>query len=165
VPPSADTLPEETASGRADAATRERSSSNAAPRREPSAPAELPLIAWRCSSCGRTSFPPRSRCSYCWSEDGAEVELPAEGEVHSFTTIHVGRPGTTVPYTVAYVDVDGVRLFARLEGESRIGARGRVHALAPAGEPPRFVVEVEASGPDAAGEPDARDGEEATRDG
>lgn len=132
--PSADTVPEESLRP----AAPERKA-----RREPSAAIELPPIAWRCSACGRTSFPPRSRCSYCWSEDGAEVELPAEGEVHSFTTIHVGRPGTPVPYMVAYVDVDGVRLFARLEGEPRIGARGRVHALAPTGEPPRFVVEVE----------------------
>lgn len=116
--------------------------SQEAARRERSAALEPPPIAWRCSSCGRTSFPPRARCPWCWGEDGAEVELPAEGEVHSFTTVHVGRPGTPVPYTVAYVDVGGVRLFARLEGEPRIGARGRVHALAPGGEP-RFVVELE----------------------
>jgi uncharacterized OB-fold protein len=94
------------------------------------------LTAWRCASCERTSFPRRDRCPWCWSEQGAEVALPDEGEVHSFTTIHVGRPGTPTPYTVAYVDVGPVRLFARLEGEPRVGARGRIRTVAAADAPP-----------------------------
>lgn len=109
-------------------------------------PGERPLLlAWRCGACDRTSFPPRNRCPWCWSEDGGVVVLPMEGEVHSFTTIHVGRPGTTVPYTVAYVDVGPVRLFARVEGEPRIEARGRIRSVGPSGEPPEsapLVVEI-----------------------
>jgi uncharacterized OB-fold protein len=103
------------------------------------------LLAWRCGECGRTSYPRRERCPFCWSEEGAELALPTEGEVHSFTTIHVGRSGTPVPYTVAYVDVGDVRLFARLTGEPRVGARGRIRVVAAPDDPPEsssLVVEV-----------------------
>lgn len=103
------------------------------------------MVAWRCGTCDRTSFPRRDRCPWCWSEDGTEVALPEEGELHSFTTIHVGRPGVPVPYTVAYVDVGTVRLFARVQGEPRIGARGRLRPTVGPDDPPlspSLVVDV-----------------------
>jgi uncharacterized OB-fold protein len=96
------------------------------------------INAWRCAACGRTSYPPRRRCPSCWSVEGLLAALPTVGKVHSYTTVHVGRPGTEVPYTVAYVDTGGVRLFARLEGEPRVGARGRIRT-----ETGTIVVELD----------------------
>jgi uncharacterized OB-fold protein len=103
------------------------------------------LLAWRCADCGRTSYPVRSRCPACWSESGAEVALPAEGEVHSHTTVHVDRPGMPAPYTLAYVDVGDVRLFARVTGQPRVGARARVRLASGPNDLPEstsIVVEV-----------------------
>jgi uncharacterized protein len=107
---------------------------------------EGPPFAWRCAACGRTSFPPRGRCPSCWSEEGDATELPAEGEVHSFTTVHVARPGMEAPYTVGYVDAGPVRLFARLRGEPHVGARGRIRVeTGSGGDGPRaaeFVLDL-----------------------
>lgn len=102
-------------------------------------------VAWACASCGRTSFPARGRCPSCWSVEGRETPVPRQGEIHSFTTVHVGPPDTDLPYTVAYVDAGPVRLFARVQGEPRVGARVRIVPVeaGDASPAPSFVVELE----------------------
>ncbi|WP_136707390.1 OB-fold domain-containing protein [Agromyces sp. H66] len=45
------------------------------------------------------------------------------GVVYATTTIHVGLPGHEAPYTLAYVDVDGGRVLAPVDGRATVGER------------------------------------------
>lgn len=45
------------------------------------------------------------------------------GVVYATTTIHVGLPGHDVPYTLAYVDVDGGRVLAPVDRRVAVGER------------------------------------------
>jgi uncharacterized OB-fold protein len=92
-------------------------------------------LCWKCAACGLTSYPDRGRCPECWSEEGATEALPTEGEIHTFTTVYVGPPGTDLPYTVGYVDLGPVRVFARLLGEPQVGGRARLQRVEPRGWP------------------------------
>lgn len=104
------------------------------------------LLGWRCAGCGVTSFPDRGRCPQCWSEEGTREALPTEGQVHTFTTVHVGPPGSELPYTVGYVDLGPVRVFARLLGEPDVGSRARLERIEPRGRFPRPATFVFAVG-------------------
>lgn len=75
------------------------------------------LVSTNCTSCGHTAFPPRELCPKCHAADLRWVELPEEGTIYSFTTIHMGAGdfGKEGPYDVAIIDlVDGPRLVTRL---------------------------------------------------
>jgi hypothetical protein len=63
------------------------------------------------------AFPPRQRCSGC-ARTGLEPTLISPtGEIYSYTVVHLGRPGVTVPYAVAVADFPGgVRVFAQVLG-------------------------------------------------
>lgn len=43
------------------------------------------------------------------------------GVVYAATTIHVGMPGHEPPYTLAYVDLDGERVLAPVDGGVSVG--------------------------------------------
>ncbi|MEV1129149.1 OB-fold domain-containing protein [Agromyces sp. NPDC049794] len=45
------------------------------------------------------------------------------GVVYATTTIHVGLPGHVAPYTLAYVDFDGGRVLAPVDGRVEVGER------------------------------------------
>jgi uncharacterized OB-fold protein len=75
------------------------------------------LLGGRCGTCGFTFLPPRRQCPACGAADPVTVELPREGRVYSYTTVHVSGPYVPAPYTLAYVDLDpGVRVLAPILG-------------------------------------------------
>jgi uncharacterized OB-fold protein len=45
------------------------------------------------------------------------------GVVYATTTIHVATPGHEAPYTLAYVDFDGGRVLAPVDGRVGVGER------------------------------------------
>jgi len=47
------------------------------------------LLGTRCQSCGALYLPPRPLCTNCYSQHMAWVELSGEGELVTFTTIHI----------------------------------------------------------------------------
>lgn len=75
------------------------------------------FIGSKCPNCGSVAFPPRQRCSGC-ARTGLEPTLISPtGEIYSYTVVHLGRPGVTVPYAVAVADFPGgVRVFAQVLG-------------------------------------------------
>jgi uncharacterized OB-fold protein len=79
------------------------------------------LLALRCGSCGRTTFPPVPTCSGCGSADVGLVEVGGTGTVYSWVRIHRALdPSFTedVPYTIVTVDLtEGPRMFGRLLAE------------------------------------------------
>jgi uncharacterized OB-fold protein len=61
---------------------------------------------------GHGSLPPRRVCPVCGSTDLSEESLPADGEIATFSQIHVAPSGfgEEPPYVTAVVDFGPVRL-------------------------------------------------------
>lgn len=71
------------------------------------------LSTTRCTTCGRTAWPPRGFCADCVSDAFDWVDLPADGTIHAFTIQDTGLPaGFEGPRVFAIVKVDGHRVFA-----------------------------------------------------
>jgi scaffold protein (connect acetoacetyl-CoA thiolase and HMG-CoA synthase) len=66
----------------------------------------------RCRNCASSWFPARAQCSTCASWEVDEELTSSAGTAYASTVVRVGPPQFDPPYTLAYVDVDGVRLLA-----------------------------------------------------
>ncbi|MEW6473125.1 MAG: OB-fold domain-containing protein [Actinomycetota bacterium] len=78
-----------------------------------------------CPACGAREYPPVARCLACGVES-VPCPLPMSGRIFSSTTVWAGLPDD-VPYTVAYVDLDGgPRVFCRLEPHGSYGSSEEV---------------------------------------
>jgi hypothetical protein len=92
------------------------------------------LHVQRCRGCGELRFPPRERCSACWSKEADWVKVSGRGEVWSFNVMHqVYHPAFAdeVPYAVVLVKLaEGPKILSNLLGvspaEIRIGMPVRV---------------------------------------
>jgi uncharacterized OB-fold protein len=78
------------------------------------------LLPW-CRQCDAAFFYPRRYCPRCWSDDLDWRPSGGDGQVWSYTFVHVPFYDDTwaddVPYCVAVVELDdGVRLVANLRG-------------------------------------------------
>jgi len=82
-------------------------------------PQRYRLEAGKCTSCGKVWFPPRRVCGHegCTNREFETVVLPDEGEVETFTVIHVGPPefGDLQPYAIGLVKLsDGTRIMSQI---------------------------------------------------
>lgn len=72
------------------------------------------LMGSVCKQCGATSFPPRSDCSECMSDEFEYREVSGKGTVYTFSRIDAAPTGfeDEIPYTVAVIDLEeGGRLL------------------------------------------------------
>src|SRR5262245_52636944 len=80
------------------------------------------LLAGRCPSCSRLSFPAQTICPYC-SHDGCDVvALSPQGVVEVCTTVVNRPPGYdgTVPFGFGVVELpEGIRIIARISDPQR----------------------------------------------
>jgi len=78
------------------------------------------LLANRCTNCGKTFFPKRPLCPYCFEKGKMEeIKLDRRGIIYACTVIHRNSPtGIIAPYAYGYVDipVNKVRVFGLFEG-------------------------------------------------
>lgn len=51
--------------------------------------AEHRLMGTRCTSCGAQYLPPRPLCTRCYSAELEWIELPEQGRLTAFSTIHI----------------------------------------------------------------------------
>lgn len=67
------------------------------------------LLASRCAACQRTYFPALAFCPRCLAELSETLRVKREGELVSFTRVHLDRDGARLekPITVAAVRLDG----------------------------------------------------------
>ncbi len=81
---------------------------------------EPALLGNRCMSCGKTFFPKRSLCPYCFNEgDLQDITLDNQGIIYACTVVHIPSPvGIKAPYACGYVEIpkNEVRIFALFTG-------------------------------------------------
>ena len=79
------------------------------------------LFANRCTNCGKTFFPKRLLCPYCFDKgEMEEIKLDRRGVIYACTVIHRNSPaGIIAPYAYGYVDipVNKVRVFGLFTGD------------------------------------------------
>ncbi len=78
------------------------------------------IMGVRCLKCGAVLLPPRPYCGACFSPVTEWVELADEGEVMTFTVVHLPFPGqpTEPPYAYAFIMLDGADVqFPHILGE------------------------------------------------
>jgi uncharacterized OB-fold protein len=74
------------------------------------------LIAGRCKSCGKYTFPKYYACPFCFSDDLEDAPLSPKGILHSFTIVRRSLPGYPVPYVLGLVNFpEEVRVMAQIE--------------------------------------------------
>lgn len=76
--------------------------------------ARVVLRVSRCRACNSSWFPSRAQCSNCASKDVSAEVTSSTGTAYASTVVRVGPRQFPAPYTVAYVDVEGVRLLAHV---------------------------------------------------
>ncbi|MDH5695724.1 MAG: Zn-ribbon domain-containing OB-fold protein, partial [Dehalococcoidia bacterium] len=64
------------------------------------------FLGLKCNQCGAYTVPPQKVCSQCNSEDMEIVELSRNGEVQTFTVIHIPAEGFKAPYIVALIELE-----------------------------------------------------------
>jgi uncharacterized OB-fold protein len=84
----------------------------------------LRLAGSRCTQCGTTTFPVQADCPRCARRTMAEVELPDEGTLWTWTIQafepkppYVAPAQGFQPFPVGYVDLGAVMVEARLDAE------------------------------------------------
>jgi uncharacterized OB-fold protein len=90
------------------------------------------VMGTRCEKCGKTYVPPYPNCPDCFGK-ASWVEAPSSGVVEAFTVCYT-QPRhfkRKLPYTIAYVRLDGVDtlLPGVLEGDSSKVEEGAKVAL------------------------------------
>lgn len=78
------------------------------------------LLANRCAHCGKTFFPKRNLCPYCFEEGALEdICLDHRGVIYACTVVHIPSPvGIKAPYAYGYVEIPNnqIRIFALFTG-------------------------------------------------
>ncbi len=77
------------------------------------------LVVQRCGQCGALAVPPKAICPGCEGTRWGRVTLGGDGEVASYTVIHVAPAplAAEAPYAIAVVRMaEGVSLLGRLLG-------------------------------------------------
>lgn len=73
------------------------------------------LFGQSCADCGAVQGTPKAACPHCGSLSLETVQLPAEGEVYTETTVNVPPSGIDERgYQVAVVDIGEARVMGRL---------------------------------------------------
>lgn len=96
--------------------------------------AEGKLMGVKCKKCGKVMVPPKPLCDNCMTREVEWVQLKGEGEVISYTVIHVPPTqfASMAPYAVAVVKLDeGPKIPGIIKGvtepsQLKIGMRVRI---------------------------------------
>ena len=78
------------------------------------------LLANSCMHCGKSFFPKRTVCPFCFEHGRLEdIALDSRGVIYAVTVVHISSPsGIKAPYAYGYVDipVNKIRIFALFTG-------------------------------------------------
>jgi uncharacterized OB-fold protein len=78
------------------------------------------LLASRCLSCGKYSFPQKKVCPFCMRFEEITIEeVGATGKIDSFTECHVAPKGFKAPYHLGIVEVEhGLKVTTIIDSEN-----------------------------------------------
>ncbi len=67
------------------------------------------LVGGKCTKCAEIHLPPRPLCNKCFSGEFERVEIPARGQLLTYTVIHVAPPQFQhlAPYAVGILQLEG----------------------------------------------------------
>jgi uncharacterized OB-fold protein len=74
----------------------------------------------RCQKCASAWFPARMQCSNCASRDMVPELTSSTGIAYASTVVRIGPKQFQAPYTLAYVDIDDVRVLVHVNAESAL---------------------------------------------
>jgi len=82
------------------------------------------VMATKCSSCGRTYFPPQAECPYCMKSNMEWIEIPNEGTLETFTIINI-KPTTFnhyEDYVLAIARFNNIKVLTwlRIDDKSKL---------------------------------------------
>ncbi len=78
------------------------------------------LLGFKCTSCGRVSFPKSDFCVYCLGEKMEPMALSGKGTLYAYTTIYVPTSKFPPPHAIGLIDTpEGARVFAPLVIDER----------------------------------------------
>ena len=72
------------------------------------------LRVTRCLDCRESWFPALAQCAACGSLRTSPEVTGTTGTVYASTVVRIGPGRFEAPYVLAYLDVDGVRVLARV---------------------------------------------------
>jgi hypothetical protein len=81
------------------------------------------LRATVCERCGSRWYPARTVCAKCRNKPLEPLLAGPAAGVYASTTVRAGASGFTMPYRLAYLDVDGLRMLAQAKAETLPGTR------------------------------------------
>ena len=75
------------------------------------------VMGTRCRTCGTRYFPPRADCCKSLDSDMEWFDVTGAGTLLTYSTLSYAPTGfgQDLPYTIAVVDFDSVRVFGRLD--------------------------------------------------
>lgn len=82
------------------------------------------MTGYECSNCKYESITATVFCPRCGNKGLTEINVPTEGEVYSYTTVHIAPPefADLAPYQVVLVQLTKhLRVTAFLQGKVQIG--------------------------------------------
>jgi uncharacterized OB-fold protein len=72
------------------------------------------LTAQECGACGARFFDRRNACAGCGGTEFKTVEVPAEGELRTFTIVAYAAPGIPTPFVAGVIDCAGTSVRANV---------------------------------------------------
>jgi uncharacterized OB-fold protein len=93
---------------------------------------EPALIGSRCRACGQVFFPSKTVCLNCQGTNLETIHLSRDGELYTYTTVHMPSEHFPPPYAVGWIELpEGLRVFSQVRGWQehplKIGMKMRLH--------------------------------------
>jgi len=77
---------------------------------------EMPLIAYKCTSCGKIHYPKHARCLQCKKREFEEVTAPLEGTLITYTLLKAPPTGIDKHSLIlGIIDLGDIRYTGQLE--------------------------------------------------
>lgn len=75
------------------------------------------LVGCRCKQCGKIIYPCRDVCLNCLGRDMEKLNLSRQGELYSFTIVHMPSEHFEQPYAIGWVELpEGIKIFSQIRG-------------------------------------------------
>jgi uncharacterized OB-fold protein len=80
---------------------------------------EKDLIVWKCTNCGKITYPKRIVCPNCRGKDFVSIKIEDEGKLITYTKLYATPEGIEqMPLVLGILEFsNGVRMTGQIEGK------------------------------------------------